>query len=220
MHKIFFVLILLITTNIYLLAQSQRANRFSVIFEYKNKLDQSTRKDNNVESKNYIEKTEHVHTGSVIFTYKKNDRFSFETGYSFEPFVKGLDILTDIDQGTIHVLPTNYLITHSIPIRMVYNGIRTNVFKRVLSFEPAIGLTTCIRYNDGDIGGDGDGRLTGPALILVSKKRKGIEYNVRKVFFLLEARGQIKYELSTLKSTLTDTAANTRSKEHTTTTDV
>jgi hypothetical protein len=83
-----------------------------------------------------------------------------------------------------------------IPVRLSYSDLYVKLFKRKLIFEPAIGIVTAFRHNDGDIGGDGGETVSSTSLVLVATDRKGIEYDIKRVFFLLDTRAQIRYECS------------------------
>lgn len=159
-------------------------HKFSFTLECRGKLDKSRSVHPNAESLNSIEQKEWAVTGSLLISYKINSKFGIETGYSFEPYNKGLALKS---AGNF---PVNYLLAHNIPLRLSY------LFKRNLIFEPAIGIITSFRHNDGDIGGDGGGLAVGPSLILMETDRKGIEYDVNRVTFLVDTRAQIRYEFS------------------------
>jgi hypothetical protein len=189
MHNLTFLLLILFP-----LALNGQAkidlHKFSFSLEYKNKLDKSRTIHINPESLNRIEKDERLLLGSLLLNYKINSKFGLEAGYSFEPYKKGWTTkFTGISS-------TTYLLAHMIPVRLSYSDFYIKLFKRKLIFEPAIGLVTAFRYNDGDIGGDGGETSTGPSLFLVATNRKGIEYDIKRVFFLLDTRAQIRYECS------------------------
>jgi hypothetical protein len=177
-------------------AQRSFWNKISMQFEYINKLDQSIKLDNNPESLDDIERNWHVHTGAFLVSCKINHHANLEIGYSFEPFEKGWSLLTDSVSGTINTLSTTYLLSHTLPLRFTYSIPLLKLFNRPLILEPSIGSIVSLRFNDGDIGGDGGGAAIGPTLLLIETDRKGIEYNIRKAFIRFEGRAQIRYEFS------------------------
>jgi hypothetical protein len=184
-------LVILLLFPIALLGQkNNNLHKFSFSLESKGKLDKSRSIHPNPESFNTIEQEEWALTGSLLVNYKINSKFSLEAGYSFEPYNKGWAL------KSIGYSPITYLLAHMIPVRLSYSNFYINLFKRKLIFEPAIGIVTAFRYNDGDIGGDGGGRVTGPSIFLIETDRKGIEYDIKRVFFLLDTRAQIRYECS------------------------
>jgi hypothetical protein len=165
-------------------------HKFSFTLESRGKLDKSRSVHANPESRNIIEQEEWALTGSLLVNYKINSKFAIETGYSFEPYTKGWSL------NFSGYSPVTYLLAHNVPFRISYSNLYLNLFKRKLIFEPAIGLITSFRYNDGDIGGDGGGLFTGPDIVLTETHRKGIEYDINRVSFLVDTRAQIRYEFS------------------------
>lgn len=185
-----FCVFLLMTTLIF--GQTPKLSKFSFSLEYKMKLDRTIKKDNNPESLNYVEDREPLHTGAILVQYRFAKGYSIESGYSFEPFVKGYALQIG---NFVHSTSDIYLLAHVIPIRVTYNNLGFNLFKRPLRLEPTLGGSIGFRYNDGDRG-DGVGTRSGPSLSLVEPHRAGIEYNVNKLFFLLEARTQLSYQFT------------------------
>ncbi len=173
--------------------QTPKMSKFSFSLEYKIKLDRTIKMDNNPESLNYIEDREPLHTGAILVQYRFAKGYSIESGYSFEPFGKGYALQIG---NFVHGISEIYLLAHVIPIRVTYNNLGFNIFKRPLRLEPTLGGSIGFRYNDGDRGGDGNGTLRGPSISLVESNRAGIEYNVNKLFFLLEARTQLSYQFT------------------------
>ena len=189
------LLVIITLFSIKVSSQNTLSSRLSFSFEYINKLDKSIKLDNNPESMDYIEQKYHRHTGAILAEYRLNHHFNVEVGYSFEPFEKGWALLLDTS-GILSVSPSTYLLAHSIPLRISYKIPLFNLFKRPFILEPSLGCITSIRYDDGDIGGDGGGTATSSALLLTSTNRKGIEYNIRKAIIRFEGRAQIRYEFS------------------------
>ena len=184
-------LVILLLSPLALLGQKKNnLHKFSLTLECKGKLDKSRSIHPNPETLNTIEQEEWALIGSLLVNYKINSKFSLEAGYSFEPYNKGWAIKFS------SYAPTTYLLAHMIPVRMSYSDFYVKLFKRKLIFEPAIGVVTAFRYNDGDIGGDGGSTVTSPSLFLIETDRKGIEYDIKRVFFLLDTRAQIRYECS------------------------
>lgn len=173
----------------YLSAQKINFSKITFSLDFKNKIDLAYEKDPPPLSRN---DKEYTRLFGMAVRYPVKEHIAVETGYSFEGFEKGWGLSDGF--GNIDIVSTTYLATHSIPLRLVYN--KTLLGSRSLFFEPTLGAITCIRYNDGDIGGDGLGVLTGTPVTLIETDRKGYEYNLKQVFFLLEARMQLRYQLA------------------------
>jgi hypothetical protein len=196
MKKTIFIFFITTIFAIKLMSQSPFASRLSFSFEYINKLDQAIKLDNNPESLDNMNRDYHLHTGAFLVSYKINHHANLEVGYSFEPFEKGWTLLTDSISGNIDMGSITYLLSHTLPLRFTYSIPLLKLFKRPLILEPSVGSIVSLRFNDGDIGGDGGGAAIGPTLLLIETDRKGIEYNIRKAFIRFEGRAQIRYEFS------------------------
>jgi hypothetical protein len=171
-------------------AQSSVLSRFSVSFEQKMKLDKSTTKVNGPNSYSFTE-NEHltkVYHWLLGYTFSKN--WTVQVGYGKESFVNGFSIGTN--NGFIFESPTNYLITHVIPIRFRYDGLSISYQNMQFAIEPSIGAIGHFRIDDGDIGGNGIGTFTATGFSLIERYNRGEEFDLTSSFIRLETQVQAR----------------------------
>jgi hypothetical protein len=188
--------------TIHLSAQQKWWNQVSLSFEYRDKMNLYSLKE---ESLNPISVKRPIRSSNFAFLlrYRLTERLSLETGYWQELFVAGFQLPTYYNLSTRYIGEAGDM----IPLRCNVDVLRTPILKRVFTLSSSLGSVFGLSkvrdkerystdYETGDSGvwsGGAAGDLR--SLSMDRNYTYGQEYGFAKVYVLFEGRAEASYEI-------------------------